>query len=69
MSSTGTILAAIHPETRDILEQAMRNTRINIRFIGSFMKSKERILIKDGEEIRFPKKGNDPYTRILSSKI
>lgn len=69
MSSTGTILASIHPEIRAVFKQTMYNTRINPRFIGSFTKSKERILIKDGEEISFPKKGNDPYARILSRTI
>lgn len=69
MSSTGTILASIRPETRNIVEQAMRNTGVNTSFVGSFTKSKECILVIDGEEIPFPKKANDPYAIILSRKI
>ena len=69
MSSTGTILASIHPEIRNIVKQAMRDTCVNTSFVGSFTKSKECILIIDGEEIPFPKKANDPYATILSRKI
>ena len=69
MSSTGTILASIHPEIRNIVKQAMRDTCVNTSFVGSFTKSKECILIIDGKEIPFPKKANDPYATILSRKI
>ena len=69
MSSTGAILASIHPEIRNIVKQALHNTCINTSFVGSFTKSNECILIIDVEEIPFPKKANDPYATILSRKI
>jgi hydrogenase maturation factor len=68
MSSTGTILAAIHPVTQDRLKQ-LRQTRIKTKIIGSFTKNNERILIKEGEELPFPKNAIDPYVTILSSQL
>ncbi|RLI51436.1 hypothetical protein DRO61_02500 [Candidatus Bathyarchaeota archaeon] len=69
MSSTGAILMSISPESGNIVKKALHNTCVNTSFVGSFTKSKECILIIDGEEIPFPKKANDPYTTILSRKI
>lgn len=66
MSSTGTILASVIPEAREVVEQAIRNSGLNSSFLGSFTKAKQRILVKDGGETLFPRKANDPYTRILS---
>jgi hydrogenase maturation factor len=69
MSSTGTILASVIPETREVVEQAIRNSGLNSSFLGSFTKAKQRILVKDGEETLFPMDANDPYIRILSGSI
>ena len=69
MSSTGTILASVIPEVREVVEQTIRNSGLNSSFIGSFTKAKQRILFKDEEETKFPRKANDPYTRILSRTI
>jgi len=65
MSSTGTILAAISPEARDSVEKTLRRKGLEPHFLGSFTKNMHRILVKNGKEIIFPKKADDPYARIL----
>lgn len=69
MSSTGTILAAVSPEAKDEVETALRQNNVETRFLGFFTKDKGRTLVKNGEEIPFPKEAVDPYTRILSGKL
>jgi hydrogenase maturation factor len=68
MSSTGTILASIGFEVKKSVKEYMHTLGINSSFLGSFTKEKQRILIKGGEEIPFPKVADDPYARILSGE-
>jgi hydrogenase maturation factor len=66
MSSTGTILAAVSPEAKDNVDRTLRRNGLKPSFLGYFTKSVERILIKNGKEMPFPKKDYDPYARIVS---
>jgi len=68
MSSTGTILAAVSPEAKDRVEEALHQNNVEARFLGFFTKNMRRILMKNGKETLFPKKADDPYERILSGK-
>jgi hydrogenase maturation factor len=68
MSSTGTFLAAISPESRDEVETVLRKNSVDVRFIGHFTKKQNRILVKNGNETIFPRETNDPYAKLLSIK-
>lgn len=69
MSSTGTILAAVSPEAREEVEEALRRSNVEARFLGVFTKTKRRVLIRNGRETLFPEVADDPYDRILSGKL
>jgi hydrogenase maturation factor len=69
MSSTGTILAAVHPEGKKEVEETLSRTGLKANFIGEFTKSKKQVLVKANEEMIFPKDADDPYARILSGKV
>jgi hydrogenase maturation factor len=69
MSSTGTILAAVSPEARREVERAARRLGVEARFLGSFTKSKSRILVKNNKERAFPREADDAYTKLLESKV
>lgn len=69
MSSTGTVLAAINPEAKDRVEEALRQNNIEASVLGVFTKDKHRILVRNGKKASFPKKADDPYERILSGKL
>jgi hydrogenase maturation factor len=68
MSSTGTVLAAVNPESKEKVEEALRRNSVDACTIGVFTKDKRRILLKSGKETPFPEKAEDPYERILSGK-
>jgi len=69
MSSTGTILAAVSPEAKDKVEEALRRNDVEVSILGVFTKNVRRILLKNGKETLFPKRADDPYERILSGKL
>jgi hydrogenase expression/formation protein HypE len=68
MSSTGTVLAAVSPESRDKVEDVLCQNGIEAKFVGSFTKEMRRLLVKSGEETMFPREADDPYAKILSGK-
>ncbi|MBX5329312.1 MAG: AIR synthase-related protein [Candidatus Bathyarchaeota archaeon] len=69
MSSTGTILAAVNPEAKDKVQKELLAKGIEASSLGVFTKKSRRILVKDGKEMPFPEKADDPYERILSGKL
>lgn len=69
MSSTGTILAAVSPEAKYKVEEALRQNNVETSFLGVFTKNTRCILLKNGKETLFPKRAEDPYERILSGKL
>jgi len=65
MSSTGTILAAVHPQSKDEVEEILRSSGVSASFLGVFTKSKSCVLVKNGQKTGFPKEAKDPYASIL----
>lgn len=69
MSSTGTFVAAVSPEDRNMVETVLGQKGVEVRFVGSFTKDMERVLVKGGEEGVFPVDADDPYPRLVSGKL
>jgi hydrogenase maturation factor len=69
LSSTGTILAAVSPEAKDNVEESLRLGGVEARFLGVFTKKNRCLLVKNGRETPFPRRADDPYERILSTKL
>ena len=68
MSSTGTILGAVDSQDHEKIRQALSQNGLSTCFLGEFTENKERVLIREGKELSFPKVVNDPYSMILSGK-
>jgi len=69
MSSTGTIIAAVDVQAKEKVEEALRRNGFSARFLGTFTKSKNRVLVKSNRGMPFPQVADDPYDRILLSKV
>ncbi len=69
MSSTGTVLAAIRPESKDAVVRKLRRNGISASVLGVFTESPRRILVRGGKATSFPRAGEDPYERILSGQL
>ena len=69
MSSTGTILAAVTPQAKDKVEEALRRIGVSAQFIGNFTESQDRVLIKENRGTPFPQDAFDPYNKILSLQV
>ena len=67
MSSTGTLLAAVSPHKRDEVVEALSERGINANLVGRFSESKERLIRYRGREVRFPRRADDPYSKIFTS--
>jgi hydrogenase maturation factor len=68
-SSTGMIVAAVEKQAQTIVEETLRRRGVPASFIGTFTKSKDRVLVWNCGSTRFPRVADDPYGRILSSKV
>jgi hydrogenase maturation factor len=66
MSSTGTILAAINPQSKQKVTDALKNLGLTASWLGEFTKIKDRTLIKGKTASAFPSRPNDPYSLILA---
>jgi hydrogenase maturation factor len=69
MSSTGTMLAAVNPQAKEKVEEALRKAEVAASFVGNFTKNKNRILTKTSGDGFFPQVACDPYSRILSLQM
>jgi hydrogenase maturation factor len=69
MSSTGAVLAAVKPEGKNKAVETLRQIGLTASYIGEFTRNRKRVLVKDGNQTRFPKAADDPYGRILSGKV
>ncbi|MEM4704658.1 MAG: AIR synthase-related protein [Candidatus Bathyarchaeia archaeon] len=69
MSSTGTILAAVSSKNKNSVLKFLHENGVEAKIIGFFTEKLQRIIIKDGEEKKFPAKAEDPYEMILSGKV
>lgn len=68
MSSTGTILAAVEPNSREIVSVALNRNRFKPSFVGKFTAKRQKILITGTKERKFPDSAEDFYARIMSNK-
>ncbi len=68
-SSTGTFLAAVDPRAEETAISVLKENGVDAQVIGRFIQQQSRVLIKDGRKTSFPRKGCDPYERILSGKV
>jgi hydrogenase maturation factor len=69
MSSTGTIVASINPKTDHQIMKTMERNNLTASILGSFEKTKNRILFKKGKATCFPSDADDPYEMILSGEL
>jgi hydrogenase expression/formation protein HypE len=68
-SSTGMIIAAVEKEAQTTVTETLRSQGVSASFIGTFTKSKDRVLMRSSRSTRFPRFADDPYARILSSRV
>jgi hydrogenase expression/formation protein HypE len=69
MSSTGTILAAVDVQAKVRVEETLHRNGFSASFLGTFTKSQDRVLIKNNRAVPFPQVADDPYNKILLSKV
>jgi len=69
MSSTGTLIAAVDARAKDKVEETLRRNGFSASFLGAFTKNQNRILVKNKRTMPFPRVADDPYNKILSSKV
>jgi hydrogenase maturation factor len=67
-SSTGTIIAAIDPQNKEKITEALSQNGLSASFMGEFSENKDRVLLRNGKQESFPLTSGDPYDRILSGK-
>ena len=69
MSSTGMVLAAVDAQAKEKVEEILRRNGVSASFLGKFTKSKERLLVKNKNKLKFPQVADDPYSKILSRDV
>jgi hydrogenase maturation factor len=69
LSSTGTLVAAVDAHAKDKVEETLRRNGFSASFLGAFTKSQSRILVKNKRTMPFPRVADDPYDKILLSKV
>jgi hydrogenase expression/formation protein HypE len=65
-SSTGMLVAAVSPNTRDEAVKALSKLGIVVETIGIFTRDKKRAIKYDEKKARFPAQPDDPYDRIMN---
>lgn len=65
MSSTGTLLAAVHPKNEAEVLRKLRDTNTPARSIGTFTQSRKRVLQHRERTMRFPRDAEDPYAKVM----
>jgi hydrogenase expression/formation protein HypE len=68
VSSTGMIIASVHPEAKAQVEEAMCEVGFPIAFLGVFTNDQRRKLLRNGVSQPFPRAADDPYGNILSAR-
>jgi hydrogenase expression/formation protein HypE len=68
-SSTGVIIAAVQKQAKTIVQETLRKQGVPVSFIGTFTKSKNRVLEWRSGLTSFPRVADDPYGMILSSTV
>lgn len=65
ISSTGTLIAAVSPEAKNKILQALAEQRATATSIGVFTKTRNRTLRYKGKIEKFPEQSDDSYGRIM----
>jgi hydrogenase expression/formation protein HypE len=68
MSSTGTIIAAIDPNVKEEVIEALSKLGLTGRIIGKLSHRRTRTLTAVPKRVKFPTKVEDPYARIMAKK-
>jgi hydrogenase expression/formation protein HypE len=66
-SSTGTLIAAVSPKTKNEILKTLARRKILSEEIGTFTEAKTRIMKHDGKKEKFPTQPDDPYSLIMST--
>ncbi len=69
MSSTGTIIAAVDPNAQTQTTQALAELDLNTTVIGKLTKTPKRTIVKGGKKEPFPQTAEDPYAKIMATKL
>ena len=64
-SSTGSLLAAVDPQKKNLALEELRKHGIEASLIGTFTKTKKRLIQQERTKAIFPKVVEDPYARIM----
>lgn len=67
MSSTGTLLAAISPNKKEKAIKAITEKKSDVEIVGLFSDDETRMVRYAGKKRSFPRKADDPYSRIFRS--
>ncbi len=65
-SSTGTLLAAVSPDSKAKAIRVLSKHGLKPKVIGVFTRSKKRLLQVESEESDFPSEADDPYAKIMA---
>jgi hydrogenase maturation factor len=64
-SSTGTLLATVAPQKKDLALEELQKHGVEANLIGTFTKTKKRLIQHGKKKVAFPKITEDPYARIM----
>jgi len=64
-SSTGTLLAAVSPNSKVKTVEVLLKHGLKPKVIGVLTRSKKRFLQVESEQVNFPLEANDPYAKIM----
>jgi hydrogenase expression/formation protein HypE len=67
MSSTGTILGAVTPDSKEKVTEALTKLGLTAYFIGQYTENKEKTIIRGTAELAYPSQADDPYTAMMAS--
>ena len=69
LSSTGTVLASVNPRAREKVDLTLRRHNVQAAVLGAFTEGMQRVLLKGGKRVSFPRDADDPYASILSGRL
>ena len=67
MSSTGTILSAVTPKSKERVAEVLKKQGLTAYFIGEYTENKGKILVRGSAEEAYPSQADDPYTAIMAT--
>jgi hydrogenase maturation factor len=67
MSSTGTILGAVAPQSKEAVASKLESLGLTAYYIGEYTENKEKTVIRGSAEVAYPSQADDPYTAMMAS--